>query len=105
MTVEVLYVPGCPNYRPALERIQKVLTSERLQAEVREISVSSAAQAAGLNFPGSPTIRVNGEDVAPDEASRPGLACRLYANQSGVPSEEALRSAVLRAREGRHESR
>jgi hypothetical protein len=81
-----------------LERIQKVLTSARLQAEVREISVSSAAQAVGLNFPGSPTIRINGEDVEWDETGRPALACRLYSNQSGVPSEEALRSAVLRAR-------
>jgi MerR family mercuric resistance operon transcriptional regulator len=98
MKVEVLYVPGCPNYQPAVERVQKVLAAERLHAEVREVLVSSAAQAAKLNFPGSPTVRVNGEDIELVEDSRSGLACRLYANQSGVPSEESLRAAVLRAR-------
>jgi hypothetical protein len=25
MKIEILYVPGCPNYRPAVERVQKVL--------------------------------------------------------------------------------
>ena len=28
MTIEILYVPGCPNYQPAFERLQWVLASE-----------------------------------------------------------------------------
>ena len=99
MRIEVLYTPGCPNYLPAVERIEKVLVSESLRAEIRSVAVSSDAEAMELMFPGSPTIRVDGEDVEPDQTITPGLKCRLYANLSGVPSEEMLRLAISRAKQ------
>jgi len=99
MRIEVLYTPGCPNYLPAVERIEKVLASESRRAEIRSVAVSSDAEAMKLMFPGSPTIRVDGEDVEPDQTITPGLKCRLYANLSGVPSEEMLRRALSRAKE------
>ena len=98
MRIEVLYTPGCPNYLPAVERIERVLASESLRAEIRSVAVSSDAEAMELMFPGSPTIRVDGEDVEPDQTITPGLKCRLYANLSGVPSEEMLRLALSRAK-------
>ena len=98
MRIEVLYTPGCPNYLPAVERIERVLASESLRAEIRSVAVSSDAEAMKLMFPGSPTIRVDGEDVEPDQTITPGLKCRLYANLSGVPSEEMLRLALSRAK-------
>ena len=99
MKIEVLYVPGCPNYRPALERIQKVLQSESLRADVEGIPVSNEVAAEALKFPGSPTVRVNGTDVEPNHKNATGLACRLYANSGGVPSEEMLRLALSSARQ------
>jgi hypothetical protein len=98
MRIEVLYVPGCPNYQPAVERIQGVLASESVLDEIHGVPVSTEAQAMAFGFPGSPTIRINGEDVEPNQTNTPGLACRLYANLSGVPSEEVLRLAVSRAK-------
>jgi hypothetical protein len=101
MRIEVLYVPGCPNYQPILERIQEVLASESVRGEIHGVPVRTEAQANSLQFPGSPTIPINGKDVEPGKTSAPGLACRLYANLSGVPSEELLRLAVSAAkREG-----
>jgi hypothetical protein len=102
MRIEVLYVPGCPNYRPAVERIQKVLISESLRADIEGIPVGSEAVAKAFRFPGSPTVRVNGTDVEPNLMNAVGLTCRLYANSGGVPSEEMLRLALSRAsrREG-----
>jgi hypothetical protein len=35
MRIDVLYVPGCPNYEPAVEKLQAVLESQSLQAEIR----------------------------------------------------------------------
>jgi len=99
MRIEVLYTPGCPNYLPAVERIERVLASVSLRAEIRSVAVSNDAEAMELMFPGSPTIRVDGEDVEPDQTITPGLKCRLYANLSGVPSEEMLRLALSRANE------
>jgi hypothetical protein len=96
--IEILYVPGCPNYEPAVERLQAVLESKSLQAEIRSVPISSEDQAKALRFPGSPTICIDGEDVEQQEAVAPSLACRLYANRSGVPSEESLRIAILSAK-------
>jgi hypothetical protein len=99
MKIEVLYVPGCPNYRPALERIQKVLVSESLRADIDGIPVISEVAASASDFPGSPTVRVNGTDVEPNRKKATGLACRLYASSGRVPSEEMLRLAFSRARQ------
>ena len=100
MRIEVLYVPGCPNYRPAVERIQKVLASESLRADIEGVPVKSDAEAKALQFPGSPTVRINGKDVEFIETKSPSLACRLYPNRSGVPSQEMLRVALSRANQG-----
>lgn len=98
MKVEVFFVPGCPNYEPAVERIKKVLAADALNVEVNSIAVSTDEDARALMFSGSPTIRVNGDDVEPHQLNAPSLACRLYANRTGVPSEEVLRVAVTRAK-------
>ncbi len=100
MRIEILYVPGCPHYEPSVARLQAILESQSLQAEIRSVPISSADQAKALLFPGSPTIRINGEDVEQHETVAPSLACRLYADRSGVPSEELLRRAVGRAKRG-----
>ena len=98
MTIEVLYVPGCPNYQRAVERLQTVLASQSVREEIHGVAVSTEAQAKALLFPGSPTIRINGEDVEPNQTGGAGMACRLYANRSGVPSEEVLKLAILEAK-------
>jgi hypothetical protein len=97
MRIEILYVPGCPNYPPAVEQVERVLSSESLQAEIRSIAVRTDAEARELMFLGSPTIRVNSEDIEARETGVPSLACRLYENRSGIPSEELLRTAILDA--------
>jgi len=98
MRIEVLYVPGCPNYEPAVG-LQAVLESQSLQAEIRSVPITSEAQAKALLFPGSPTIRIDGDDVEKHETVVPSLACRLCANRSGVPSEESLRIAISSAKQ------
>jgi hypothetical protein len=98
MVIEVLYVPGCPNHRPAVEKLRDVLRSAAIDAPIQEIEVANDAMARQLKFQGSPTIRVEGSDVEPNPQDSYGLACRLYSNGTGVPSLEALRRAVTRAR-------
>jgi hypothetical protein len=98
MRIEILYVPGCPNYKPTFERLQAVLTSESVKAGIQGLPVTTEAEAKALLFPGSPTVRVNGEDVERHLTSVPSLACRLYANRSGIPAEESLRMAISAAK-------
>jgi hypothetical protein len=100
MKIEVLYVPNCPNHAVALERLREVLSAESFQTHVNQVLVSDAAMAQSLRFPGSPTIRVNGQDVEPqnEELAAFGLMCRLYSDGSGAPSQRKLRAAIEKAR-------
>ena len=99
MKIEVLYVPNCPNHALVLERLREILSVESFQKQVSEILVRDAAMAQSLKFPGSPTIRINGQDVEPqsEKAVTFGLMCRLYSDGSGVPSQQKLRAAIEEA--------
>ena len=98
MRIEILYVPGCPNYQPALDAVKKVLASESVASEVHSLGVTTDAEAKALLFPGSPTVRVNGRDVEPSAVIVPGLACRIYPNGTGIPPEEFVRAAISEAK-------
>lgn len=100
MKIEVLYVPDCPNHAVVLERLREVLSPESFQRHVCEVLVSDAAMAQALKFPGSPTIRINGQDVDPqnEQFASFGIMCRLYSDGDGAPSQRILRSAIENAR-------
>src|SRR5262245_62279039 len=80
--IEVLYIPGCPNHPLVLERLSLLLSSEGLSADVHEVPVADQAAAEAFHFVGSPTVRVDGQDVAPEPNTQGqfGLSCRLYVN-------------------------
>jgi hypothetical protein len=99
MTIEILYTPGCPNYQPTVEMVNKVLASEAVAGKVSGVPVRTEGEAKFLLFPGSPTVRVNGNDIDPSPAIAPSLACRLYANGGGVPPIEMVRAMILRAKQ------
>jgi hypothetical protein len=99
--IQVLCVPECRNCQPAIDRVRQVLQSEGLDARVEEVLVLEEAAARSLRFPGSPTLRVNGVDVEPSGQAAFGLTCRLYADGTGLPPEQALRRAISAAKEQR----
>jgi hypothetical protein len=105
MKVEVLYFSGCPNHVPAVERVREVLAQEGTPAEMAEVEVKDEATAQLIGFLGSPSIRVNGQDVEP--AARAvrafGMMCRAYIDggrRAGVPPPEWIRAAVREAKGG-----
>ena len=63
MRIEVLFVPGCPNHKLAVERLRQVLCAQTISAPIQEISVIDELTARSLKFPGSTTVRINGRDV------------------------------------------
>jgi hypothetical protein len=104
MKVEVLYVPECPSHPAAVKLVREVLNSEGVAAEVREVLVRDDSMATDLAFYGSPTIRINGRDVAgePSRARGFALSCRLFPGSAeiGLPPVEMVRRAIVEAREG-----
>lgn len=98
MKIEILYFDGCPNHELADKRVRDVLNDLGVEAELVHINVKDEATAEQVRFPGSPTIRVNGEDVVPSSHDEPySMRCRVYPTTSGfngAPGEEAIRTAI-----------
>ncbi len=103
MKVEVLYVVECPSHPAAVKLVKDVLAAEGIVAEVNEVLVKDEQMAGELQFPGSPTIRIDGRDVAggSEDARSFALSCRLYpgSKQVGLPSAEMVHRAMLKARQ------
>lgn len=100
MLVEILYFAGCPHHAAARELVARVAAELGTSPDVRMIEVESADMAERLRFIGSPTIRVNGQDIEPDAHDRThyALACRVYrsdAGVSGIPEPRLLRAALI----------
>jgi len=106
MKIEVLYVAACPSHPAAVQLVKDVLRAEGVAADVREVLVTDESMARGLRFRGSPTILINGRDVAGEASSHEsfGPSCRLYpgSTQIGLPPVDLVRRAVLQAIEGGH---
>ncbi len=104
MKVEILYFDGCPTYEAATKTLRAVLAEEGLEAEVQLVAVNSDDEAGRLRFPGSPTIRVDGEDVFPVAGREEWrLGCRVYATPQGLrgsPTAEMLREALMKGGAG-----
>jgi hypothetical protein len=92
MKVEFLYFKSCPSHKQALENLKAALRQARANADLILVNVDSPEKAEKVGFQGSPSIRINGEDLeGRDEA--PNYSCRLY-NVNGkaafAPSKEAI---------------
>jgi hypothetical protein len=101
MTVELLWWEGCPSHPETLADLERILREEGIGADVKSVEIESDEQARREHFPGSPTIRVDGEDIFPPEETEPySLTCRVYRLRDGrispTPDPEDLRDALLR---------
>jgi hypothetical protein len=63
LTVEVLSIPGCPSVAETLMMAGDVVSSMVPGSSVRDVRMTEA-EAAERGFPGSPTVLVNGRDIA-----------------------------------------
>jgi hypothetical protein len=102
MKVTFLYYEGCPSHEMALERLRSVLTEEGLPVELEIIKVETDEQAQQWQFIGSPTIRVNEQDIDPPLPNvRYALTCRVYQLEDGrispLPSSDMIRRALRAA--------
>ena len=102
MKIEILYFEGCPNHEAAERAVREILDETGVTAEIVLVDVPDQATAERVRFPGSPTIRVDGEDVAPNgTAGEYSLRCRVYKTISGLgggPEKDMIRNVILRKR-------
>ena len=106
MRVELLYSDEDPHYMTARQRLVEVLTEDAFETTIQMISVNSIEDAELLEFPGSPTIRIDGTDIHPPGAAKPSLGARAYPRDDdpdgsateSAPGKRLIRRAVERAR-------
>ena len=102
LRIQLLSHPGCPNATEAHGRLLEALVIAGATAEIEEIDTMSEATPDTLRGWGSPTILVDGKDVAGENPTG-GARCRLYRGADGEPSgapSVSLLATVLKDRVG-----
>ena len=98
MRVSFLYYDECPSHDLALERLREVMAEEGIPGELEVIKVETEEQARELRFIGSPTIRVDGQDIDSPSDSQYTLTCRAYRLEDGhispLPSKDMMQRAL-----------
>lgn len=101
MTVELIYDSDCPNAAEARAQLMRAFAEAGIAPRWTEWDRGDPASPAHVRGYGSPTILVNGKDVAGVEPSEGVSCCRLYPDESGtfsgVPSIETIASALKEA--------
>lgn len=103
MRVELIYDPDCPNVDATRQELSKVLGQAGFGKEWVEWDRQDPNSPSYVRRYGSPTILVDGEDVAPQNTEEEEMSCcRVYkdgdGHLQGVPSAEALRRALGKQR-------
>lgn len=97
----------CPHLEQARRDLESILRTGIIEVPIQLIFVTSPDDAEFLGFQGSPTIRINGDDVVPQPELPVALACRLYRDADGrtlgSPPIESIRAAIDSHRRGRLE--
>ncbi len=94
LVIEIQHFHGCPNSPKLIERVKEAIKEFNKQIIYQEVLVESNEQAAKINFRGSPTLLINGDDFenlpAPEN---PALTCRYY--PKGLPTTEQIKNALV----------
>lgn len=103
MKVELLVTADCPHRAPTLALLRECMTALDMTPEVIETIVDAPELAQALEFPGSPTVRVNDLDIEPDFMPvEEALACRIYrvgGHLQGVPDRDWVLAALSKAQQ------
>lgn len=103
MRAELLFWDADPHYMTARQRLVEVLIEDAFETPIQMIAVSTPDDARLLDFPGSPTVRIDGTDVHPSGVGEAGLYLRSYPPEGDgppehAPSKQQIRHAVETAR-------
>ena len=99
MQVQLLSFPGCPHADGARRALRRALAAAGLPQGFEDVDVTAVGTPDALRRWGSPTILVDGRDIAGDAPAGP--SCRIYragGADQGVPPDELIARALSEAR-------
>ena len=102
MKIELLYMDDCPSWETGLQNLKTALQLEAIHADVDLVKIRDEAEATRLRFLGSPSFRLDGREVWPEEREAYALSCRIYLSPQGVkgwPSVDMLREKLREKQE------
>lgn len=98
MRVELIYDADCPNVAETRANLSRAFAVARLKPEWTEWERSSPLSPPHVKRFGSPTVLVEGRDVAGEAARDDGSSCRLYVSADGrysvAPGVELIQAAL-----------
>ncbi len=102
MLIELLCFEGCPGAVRLRACLPELLARHGIPDEVLIVRVETHEDAVARRFLGSPTLRIDGQDIDPSAATRDdfGLKCRLYTTPAGLrgtPPDDLLSKALTDA--------
>jgi hypothetical protein len=98
MKIQLLHFMDCPSWQNGLENLKTALQIEGITASVVLVKVEDNDDAARLKFLGSPSFRVDDQDLWPEDRDTYALNCRVYSTPDGMkgyPSVEMLREKLF----------
>lgn len=103
MKIELLWFEDCPCHELAERLVREVLDDLSLKnVAIERIEVSDEVRGKETEFPGSPTVRVDGKDVQPgwEACTECTPRCRVYQSEHGIgclPKRDWVVAAVREA--------
>jgi hypothetical protein len=93
----ILYFEDCPSWKNAVALLESAIKQLDLDANVDLIRAETDEAAQEQHFVGSPSIRLNGEDLFPVDHENYALGCRVYQTPEGMrgwPTKQMLEAAI-----------
>jgi hypothetical protein len=100
--VELIAWSGCPSHPAAAALLERVLRDIGAELPITTRFVETETAAVAERFVGSPSFRVEGQDLFPPTADEVfALTCRIYRKADGryspLPDKDELRERLRRA--------
>jgi hypothetical protein len=98
MHVELLFFSGCPHTENARQQLRRAFAAVGHPAAWNERDISEPGTPPDIAASGSPTILVDGRDVA-DAPHCAGMTCRIYHDSeiAGAPSVNVIVAALRKS--------
>jgi hypothetical protein len=97
-TIEFLYFSDCPSWKNTLDLLKEILDELKISTDIILKKVETNEESIIHKFQGSPTIKINGEDLFPTNHDNFALGCRVYKTPEGFkgsPTRTMIKANIL----------